>query len=169
MPRNPLDASHGTQDWEGSPGTQAASQLGLGKSEEAAVEHNYKRHVAMDAAADMLNCGRRLTVDDVVRALSVEPNELGVRLAKPDRVVLMPRRVDEQVPSSINTFLPLAVRVPGRDDVYLVPPTYKPSCEVARVILHPSNAVLWDDEGNDADPHSRLVHRARKRDASTKQ
>ena len=106
----------------------------------------------MDPAPDVLDGAGRLAVNDVERALGVEPNELGVRLAQPDRVVLMPRGVDEDVPDSIDELLPLAVGVPRGDDLDLVTRQHERSCQVAGVVLHAADAVLRDDERDDADP-----------------
>jgi hypothetical protein len=115
----------------------------------------------MHAAADMLDRGGRLAVKHVEGALGMDPNELGVRLAKPDWVVLMPRRVDEDVSDPADTLLSLAFRMPGGDDLDVVAVAHKPSSEVAGVILHPSDAVLRNDKGDNADPHELTAFESR--------
>jgi hypothetical protein len=117
------------------------------------VIHHDDRYFAMNATADVLYRARRFAVKHIEWALGMKANELGVRLAKPDRVVLMPRSVDEEVAGSVYNFLPLAVWVPGGDDVHLVAGAHEPSCEVARVILHAPDAMRRNDEGDDTDPH----------------
>ena len=150
---HPLDGSDRAKQGNRPAATQARSQVGLGKAEEIPVERHDQRHIAIDPPAEVLDRAGRLAVNDVVGALGMEANELGVRLAQPDRVVLMPGRVDEEVPGSVHNLLPLAFRVPRGDHVHLVAGSHESSREVARVILHAPDAMLRDDEGDDADPH----------------
>ena len=149
----PLDGSDRAKQGDRPAATQAGSQVGLGKAEEIPVELHDQRHIASDPTAEVLDRAGRLAVNDVVGALGMEANELGVRLAQPDRVVLMPGRVDEEVPGSVHSLLPLAFRMPRGDHVHLVAGSHESSREVARVILHAPDAMLRDDEGDDADPH----------------
>jgi hypothetical protein len=55
----------------------------------------------MYSTAHMLQRAGRLAVNNVEWLLGMEPLELGVRLAEPHGVVLMPRRVDEEVPDTV--------------------------------------------------------------------
>jgi hypothetical protein len=115
----------------------------------------------MHPAADVLDRRGRLAVKNVEGALGVKPKELGVRLSEPDRIVLMPRSVHEDVPDAVDMLLSLTFRVPGGNDRDLVAGTHEPSTEVARVILHTSDAVLGNDKGDDADPHRLTNMRSR--------
>jgi hypothetical protein len=153
VPRDPFDPSHRAKQREGTAGTQSGSQVALGSAEEGSVEHCDGGHTAMHPAPDVLDCGGRLAVKEIEGTLGMEPNELGVRLAEPDGVVLMPRSVDENVPDSVCTLLSRAVGVLGGDDLHLMAGTGEALSEIARVVLHPSDAVLRNDERDNADPH----------------
>jgi hypothetical protein len=78
----------------------------------------------MDPATDVLDRGGRLAVNKVERALGMEPNELGIRLAQPHGVVLMPGSVDEEVPNPVYPLLLHAFGMPGGDHLNLVAGTH---------------------------------------------
>lgn len=107
----------------------------------------------MDSAAHVLDRAGRLAVNDVERPHAMKPVELGVRLAQPNGVVLMPGSINEDVPDALRVLLAFTVGMPGSDDVNFVTGTHEALREVTRVILHAPDAVLWHDEGDDADPH----------------
>ena len=117
------------------------------------MELHDDRDRVVDPPAEMLGGGCGLAVDQVEPALVVEATELRVRLRQPVRVIEEAGRVGEDVPDACHLLAGLALGVPRGDHSDLVAGADEPLREVARVVLHASNAVLGHDSRDDADPH----------------
>jgi hypothetical protein len=153
MGREPLNASQFAKERNRMPRTQASFQHRLGQSEKGTVIHHHDRYLAMNPTTNVLYRARRFAVKHIEWVLGMEPHEFRVRLAEPRRVVLVSWGVDVEVSDSIHAFQLHAFRVPGGNDIDLMTRPHKPSREVARVILHPPDAMRRDDESDDTDPH----------------